>query len=195
MSSGCIILTAHKSMLTNLAGAGVQFQVTRVFSRVSLHGYGWSNYWADAGRNWGQEEKRTTEDEIAGWHHRLDGHEWINSGSWWWTGRPGVLQFMGLQSETQLRDWTELNHFLVYNSIFLIHLCSGGSISINLEWIRNFWVSPIIRIFQFSKILWLKSTPFSSPTFCSHWCWDSRIPVLNPYYQLWKQCMGLALRS
>ena len=29
----------------------------------------------DAGRNWGQEEKGTTEDEMAGWHHRLDGHE------------------------------------------------------------------------------------------------------------------------
>ena len=27
------------------------------------------------GRNWGQEEKGTTEDEMAGWHHRLDGHE------------------------------------------------------------------------------------------------------------------------
>ena len=29
----------------------------------------------DAGRDWGQEEKRTTEDEMAGWHHRLDGRE------------------------------------------------------------------------------------------------------------------------
>ena len=29
----------------------------------------------DAGRGWGQEEKGTTEDEMAGWHHRLDGHE------------------------------------------------------------------------------------------------------------------------
>ena len=29
----------------------------------------------DAGRDWGQEEKETTEDEMAGWHHRLDGHE------------------------------------------------------------------------------------------------------------------------
>ena len=29
----------------------------------------------DAGRNWGQEEKGTTEDEMAGWHHWLDGHE------------------------------------------------------------------------------------------------------------------------
>ena len=30
---------------------------------------------SDAGRDWGQEEKRTTEDEMAGWHHQLDRHE------------------------------------------------------------------------------------------------------------------------
>ena len=29
----------------------------------------------DAGRDWGQEEKGTTENEMAGWHHRLNGHE------------------------------------------------------------------------------------------------------------------------
>ena len=29
----------------------------------------------DAGRDWGQEEKGTTENEMAGWHHRLDGYE------------------------------------------------------------------------------------------------------------------------
>ena len=29
----------------------------------------------DAGRDWGQEEKGTTEDEMAGWHHRFDGCE------------------------------------------------------------------------------------------------------------------------
>ena len=36
----------------------------------------------DAGKDWRQEEKGTTEDEMAGWHHRLDGHEFE------WT--PGV---------------------------------------------------------------------------------------------------------
>ena len=30
---------------------------------------------SDAGRDWGQEEKRTTEDEMAGWHHQLNGRE------------------------------------------------------------------------------------------------------------------------
>ena len=35
---------------------------------------------------------------------------WVKSGSWWWTGRPGVLWFMGSQSRTRLSDWTELSH-------------------------------------------------------------------------------------
>ena len=35
---------------------------------------------------------------------------WVNSGSWWWTGRPGVLQFMG--SQRVGHDWaTELSYF------------------------------------------------------------------------------------
>ena len=38
---------------------------------------------SDAGRDWGQEEKGTTEDEMAGWHHQLDGHEFE------WTPRVG----------------------------------------------------------------------------------------------------------
>ena len=33
---------------------------------------------------------------------------WVCSGSWWWTGRPVMLQSMGLQSWTQLSNWTEL---------------------------------------------------------------------------------------
>ena len=60
----------------------------------------------DAGRHWGQEEKGTTEDEMASptWWTWI----WVNSGSWWWTGRPGMLQFMG--SQRVGHDWTtELN--------------------------------------------------------------------------------------
>ena len=34
---------------------------------------------------------------------------WVNSGTWWWTGRPVVLQSMGSQSRTWLSDWTEWN--------------------------------------------------------------------------------------
>ena len=60
----------------------------------------------DAGKDWRQEEKGTTEEEMVGWHHWLSGREF--SGSWWWTGSPGVLQSMG--SPRVGYDWvTELN--------------------------------------------------------------------------------------
>jgi len=64
----------------------------------------------DAGQDCGQEEKGTTEDEMVGCHHQLDWLTWVwvDSGSWWWTGRPGVLRFMGLQRVWH--DWaTALN--------------------------------------------------------------------------------------
>ena len=65
---------------------------------------------SDAGRDWRQEEKGTTEDEMAGWHHRLNGREFE------WT--PGVGDGQGglaaaihgvAKSRTWLSDWTELN--------------------------------------------------------------------------------------
>ena len=49
----------------------------------------------DAGKDWKQEEKGMTEDEMVGWHHCLYGHELPSSRSWWWTGKPGILQSMG----------------------------------------------------------------------------------------------------
>ena len=47
----------------------------------------------DAGKDWGQEEKGTTEDEMAGWHHWLDGR--LSALRALVMERPGVLQFMG----------------------------------------------------------------------------------------------------
>ena len=63
----------------------------------------------DAGKDWGQEENGTTEDEMVGWHHWLQWMwVWVNSGCWWCTGRPGVLWSMGLQRVGH--DWaTEPN--------------------------------------------------------------------------------------
>ena len=76
--------------------------------------------WKDpyAGRDWGQEEKGTTEDEMAGWHHlTLWTWIWVNSRSWWWTGRPGMLWFMGSLSKKWLSNWTELN-WRIYNVLY-----------------------------------------------------------------------------
>ena len=65
----------------------------------------------DAGRDWGQEEKGTTEDEMAGWHHRLDGMS---------LSKPFKLNLVReawravihgvARSWTRLSDWTELNY-------------------------------------------------------------------------------------
>ena len=66
----------------------------------------------DAERDWGQEEKGTTEDEMAGWHHWVDGRE-----SGWIPGvgdGPGGLACCDSWSRkeldtTQWLNWTELN--------------------------------------------------------------------------------------
>ena len=66
---------------------------------------------SDAGRDWGQEEKGTTEDEMAGWHHQLDAHEFG------WTpgvgdGQGGLVccGSWGLKESamTERLNWTEL---------------------------------------------------------------------------------------
>ena len=68
------------------------------------------------GRDWGQEKKGTTEDEMAGWHYQLDGHEFE------WT--PGVGDGQGglvccsswgrKESDTTERlNWIELNWIIV----------------------------------------------------------------------------------
>ena len=61
---------------------------------------------SDAGRDWGQEEKGTTEDEMAGWHHWLDGHEFEPiPGDGEVQGRLACCSTWG-RKETRLRDWT-----------------------------------------------------------------------------------------
>ena len=49
----------------------------------------------DAGKDWGQEEKGVTEDEMVGWHHWLDGHECEQTlGDRKGQRSRGMLQFM-----------------------------------------------------------------------------------------------------
>jgi len=52
----------------------------------------------DAGRDWGQDEKGTTEDEMAGWHH------WLNADEFEWT--PGISDGLGgLQLQMSCNSW------------------------------------------------------------------------------------------
>ena len=98
----------------------------------------------DAGKDWGQEEKGTTR----GWDGWMVSPTqwtwvWVNSGSWWRTGRPGMLQFMG--SQRVGHDWaTELN----WDTILLKKKCVAKS------FIRS------------SKCLRCNRPPACLPSFC-----------------------------
>ena len=64
----------------------------------------------DTGQDWKQEENGMTEDEIVRWHHWLSGWIWASSGSWWSTGKPGVLQSSWGHKESDMTEqlnWTD----------------------------------------------------------------------------------------
>ena len=84
---------------------------------------------SDAGRDWGQKEKGMTEDEMAGWHHWLDGRESE------WT--PGVGDGQGSlaccdswgrkESDTTERlNWPELKDYFPFTKYWLCSLCCTG---------------------------------------------------------------------
>ena len=68
---------------------------------------------SDTGRDWGQEEKRTTEDKMAGWHHGLDGceSEWTPGVG---DGQGGLVCYDSWGHKewdtTEWLNWTELSH-------------------------------------------------------------------------------------
>ena len=96
---------------------------------------------------------------------------WVNSGSWWWTGRPGVLQFMGSQRvghnwATEL-NWTEaffivqLSHaymttgktIVLARRTFVDKVMSLLSLCSNTMKIRLFPIySSLSKLFGYSKI-------------------------------------------
>ena len=59
---------------------------------------------------------------------------WASSGSWWWTGKPGVLQSMGL-------NWTRLSNWTTTNCSYLIKswFCDPFSIPISVRFFSSWW--------------------------------------------------------
>ena len=99
----------------------------------------------DAGKDWGQEDKGTTEDEVVGWHHRLDGH-----GFGWTLGiddGQGGLMCCGSRGRresdtTERLNWTELKALfgILKKKKVLFHLT------------RNLELQVYMKIFIFPKM-------------------------------------------
>ena len=73
----------------------------------------WRDDWLEKTLTLGKTEGRRSRDDRGwdGWVASPTRWTWVwaSSESWWWTGKPGVLQSTGSQSRTRLSDWTELN--------------------------------------------------------------------------------------
>ena len=117
----------------------------------------------DAGKDWGQEEKGTTEDEMAGWHHQLDGREFgwtwelVMDREAWRVAIHGVAK-----SRIWLRDWTELNWtrlviaFLPRSKCLLIsQLQSPSAVIFKPKKIKSLTVSTVSHLFPMKWWDWM----------------------------------------
>ena len=116
----------------------------------------------DAEKDWRREEKG----DDRGWDDWMPSPTrwtwvWVNSGSWWWTGNPGVLQSMGLQRVGH--DWvTELN-WSQWTTECYVPMCTQGDWSLgswghnNLKeshitvsasgyWLLSSWMDPLVGL-------------------------------------------------
>ena len=136
----------------------------------------------DAGKDWGPEEKGMTEDEMIGWHHQFDGHEFeqapglLMDREAWRAAVHGVTK-----NQTQLSDWTELKAALRVDVCIVL------------------WAPPALHLGAFVHI-WSKK--FHLPCWplpqtwscCSHWTrvltsglcnWSSGQPFYPYKCMLW----------
>ena len=109
----------------------------------------------DAGKDWRQEEKGTTENEMVGWHPLAPTQwtrVWASSRSWWWTGEPGMLQSLG--SQRVGRDLATEQQLLLINQYTLMMPHPPKPLQISYSSSGFPWPS-IYSLFSFIQPSWL----------------------------------------
>ena len=114
---------------------------------------------SDAGRDWEQEEKGTTEDEMAGWHYRLDGHEFG------WTLGVGD----GQESLACCNSWG----------------CKESDTTEPLNWTELNWTIHLDDPHSYNLLsLYIQQTGFhSASNFCMHSYWNSALHAFWPFQE------------
>ena len=133
----------------------------------------------DAGKDWGQEEKGTTEDEMVGWHHWLNGQglgelrELVMDREAWHVAVHG-----GTESRTRLSNWTELNWMDATNILELVLVLSHSS---HVQLCDSCWTvalqTPLSM--EFTRQVSWSALPFSPPGDLPDPGIESRSPALQ----------------
>ena len=112
--------TARRSILSILKGISPEYSLERLMLKLKCQYFGRLMWRTDSLEKTLLLErlKAGGEEDGKGWDGWMASLTWwtwvwVNSGSWWWAGRPDVLQSMGFQTQTGLRAWTELNRSIL----------------------------------------------------------------------------------
>ena len=129
--------SARRSNLSILKKISTEYSLKRLMLKLRLQYFGHlmqrTDYWK---RPWCWERLKTGgEGDDRGWDYWVASPTqwtsvWVKSWSWWWTGRPGMLQSMGSQKSdtTDRLNWTEkslclsrcLSSYLTLSTIFIL---------------------------------------------------------------------------
>ena len=136
--------------------------------------YYWNEILNIEHNTWCWERLRTVEGDNRGWDGWMASPTrwtwaWVSSGSWWWTGKPGVLQSMGLQRIGH--DWvnwilswiverfsfgfTNIHNLCLYfsfNNSNVENIIQGSIYNVKALW-SSFWWSDLIFIQNWPEVL------------------------------------------